>query len=149
MQKITLGKLRTNLQKLTLPVVQELTADIIVADKKIIARKRDEFKAGFNPDGSRIGIYQSESYRIFKMEKNPFADGYVDLILTGSLKEGLKVEHIGDGKYILLSTDSKWEELQEKYGEQIQLINEEHFARLQKVEYAPQLIKAMRRLSGL
>lgn len=147
--KATLGQLRDKLQKLTLPIVQELTADIILADTKIIAQKKDEFIAGVNPDGSRIGQYKSESYRLFKLEKNPFAQGTVDLILTGDLKRGLKVEYLENGKYILKSTDAKWESLKSKYGDQISLINLEQFNRLQKVEYAPQLIKAMRRLSGL
>lgn len=149
MQKTNLGILRNKLQKLTLPVVQELTADIILADTKILNQKRDEFIAGVNPDGTRIGEYRSRSYRLFKLQKNPFADGYVDLILTGSLKRGLKVEYLGKGKYILYSTDSKWEKLKVKYGEQIELINSDQFNRLQKVEYGPQLIKAMRRLAGL
>lgn len=149
MQKTTLGELRSSLQKLTLPVVQELTADIILEDRKIINQKIDEFKAGVNYDGTKIGEYKSESYRLFKMELNPFAQGNVDLILTGALKDGLKVEYIGDGHYLLYSTDEKWDGLKAKYGEKIAMINLEQFERLQKTEYAPKLIKAMRRLAGL
>lgn len=149
MIKMTMVQMRDKLQKLSLPVVKDLTSDIILADRKIINQKIDEFKAGVNPDGTRIGAYKSESYKLFKIQKNPFAQGNVDLILTGALKEGLKVEYAGDGRYLLKSTDSKWEGFTKKYGHQISLIREDQFKRLQKTEYAPQLIKAMRRLSGL
>lgn len=146
---VTLGKLRSSLQKLTLDTVRDLTADIILADDTIIQRKKDEFKAGVNPDGSDIGEYKSESYRLFKIERNPFGRGKVDLKLTGAVESGLEVVYVGDGKYLFKSSDAKWASLVEKYGDQIQLIKKSEFERYQRTVYAPQLNKAMRRLAGL
>lgn len=153
MQKITIGKFRSKLQKLTLPVVQDLTKDIILDTPHLKDSKIAEFQYGLNPDKSDIGEYSfskiGREYRLFKLELNPFAKGKVDLILTGATARGLEVISLGKSKYILESKDSKWEGLKEKYGDQIRLINEDEWKHLQRNKYAPQLIKAMRRLSGL
>lgn len=151
--KVTLGKLRDGLKRITLREAQGLTSDIILSDINILTTKANEFKRGENPDGSTIGEYSNspigQEYRSFKLQLNPLAGGTVDLTLTGALRDGLTTEYLGKGLYIIFSQDNKWEELKEKYGDQISLIKEEDWLFLQGQVYAPQLNEALRRLSGL
>lgn len=144
-----LGELKNRLKKITLPIAQSETANIISNDANILSRKKSEMTAGVNPDGSIIGEYSSESYRLFKISKNPIAGGNVDLILTGSTKNNLKVESLGNSMFILRSTDEKWNSLVSKYGNQIQQINLSVFNGLQKSQYAPQLVQRIKTITGL
>lgn len=99
-----------------------------------------------NPDGSDIGHYKNEEYKLFKMSMNPLAGGNVDLFLTGAVYKGLTVISLGNGEYLVESRDYKWGMLIEKYGEQIELISPEIFDKIQKNNYAPQLIERMRQI---
>lgn len=155
MTKLTLGSLARKLQKLTLPKIQQTTQEIILTDNQIIERKRDELKAGRRPDGSVIGEYRSEGYRLFKMELNPFAGGKVDLILTGKTKNNLEVIAYGNGTFGFRSTDEKWGKLMEKYNdgsapaEDLTTISPEVFNKLQEFVYHPELIHEMKQIAGL
>jgi len=73
----------------------------------------------------------------------------VDLILTGSTIKHLQVVYLGDGIYELYSTDAKWPSLVDKYGKQIQFVNEDFFRGLQQHEYAPKLLQRIKEISGL
>lgn len=148
MQRSTLEGLKRKLEKLTLGKIRQETEKIIKKDPSLLNRKRAEFREGKNPDGSNIGDYRSEEYRLFKLNMNPFADGHVDLFLTGSTWERLRVISLGNGEYLLESTDPKWGRLIEKYGEQIELISPEVFERIQKNNYAPQLIERLQKIIG-
>ena len=141
---ITPLKLKENLKKFTLPVLQKEVSQIILRDKKILDRKRDELKAGVSPDGSDIGQYRSQSYAIFKESRNPFAGGKVDLILTGAYERAIKVLSLGNSKFTLRSSDSKRDGLISKYGIENEAINEEIWNKLQKFDYAPELFKKIR-----
>jgi len=149
MATVTLNELSNKLKRITLPRVQEETAKIITADTKILGRKRDELKTGFNPDGSIIGEYRSPSYRLFKLQKNPLAGGKVDLILTGSTARRLGVDYLGNSVYQINSTDPKWEGLIAKYGDKIQAINPVIWDNLQKTEYAPKLVARIKQIAKL
>lgn len=83
---------------------------------------------------------------MMKQSSNPLAGGTVDLILTGSTIKNLQVVSLGNGEFYLYSTDHKWEGLVEKYGKQIQYVNQEYFEGLQKHNYAPLLIERMREI---
>lgn len=141
---ITPLKLQQSLKKFTLPVLQKEVSQIILRDKKILDRKRDELKAGVTPDGGQIGEYQSTSYSIFKARINPFAGGKVDMILTGAYERAIKVLSLGNSKFTLRSSDGKRDALIGKYGIKNEGINEEIWNKLQKFDYAPQLFKKIR-----
>lgn len=149
MKSLDLVELRNGLKRLTLNNLQDATAKIIVEDSTLLSRKRDEFKAGVKPDGSIIGTYKSDSYKLFKIQKNPSAGGNVDLILTGSTARQLGVDSLGNGVFKIKSNDPKWNSLISKYGSEIQSINKDVFDGLQKSKYAPQLIEKMRSISKL
>lgn len=149
MQKSNLGKLKRQLLKLPLRKLQKETEKIILQDRQIVLRKKAELKTGSNPDGSSIGVYRSAEYRIFKMQLNPLAGGKVDLILTGSTRDKLYVESLGNGKFTIKSKDEKWELLTSKYGNAIEAINVDVFNGFQKTIYAPKLISKMKIISGI
>ena len=130
-------ELQLKLEKLTLPVLQNKVAGIILKDPKIVARKGDELKAGVNPLGDPIGLYRSEGYKLFKMRRNPFAGGKVDLTLTGDYKRGIKTLSLGNSKFTLRSSDDKRDELISKYGIINEGINQDVWNNLQKFTYAP------------
>lgn len=50
------------------------------------------------------------------MSLNPSAGGHVDLTLTGSLGDGLTVKKITNIDFQILSTDSKYDKIGNKYG---------------------------------
>lgn len=80
-------------------------------------RIRDRWLLGKRPDGSIIGLYQSEDYAEEKYSKNSLAGfGNVDLTLTGSLWRGIQISGFND-EYEIFSTDSKYDEIKDKYGE--------------------------------
>lgn len=151
MKKVNLGQLRDGLKKITFPKAQDATAKIIVKDKNLLSRKRDEMKAGVRPDGSIIGAYTSPIYAQFKRNLNPNASGNVDWILTGATVRSTYVKSLGDSKFIVTSDVELWSKLIGKYpkGEEIQTINIDVFNGLQKSIYAPQLNDALKVISGL
>jgi hypothetical protein len=71
---------------------------------------------GKRPDGTRIGVYRDLEYQEFKYFKNPLAGGEVDLIDTGALWKGIEIFNTSKGIEIF-STDSKYNEIAEKYGD--------------------------------
>lgn len=150
MPKLSLNQLQDKLKRLSRGAVLEIvTTQIILKDHKVIERKQDEFEFGRNPDGSIIGTYASKEYEEFKRLINPNAGGNVDLILTGSTRDKLRIDYLGNRTFRLSSGDEKWQSLVSKYGEQIQTISPEVFNDLQKTRYAPMLIAEMKRISGL
>lgn len=138
---MTLSSLARNLQSLSLPVIQGQTQAIIQKDSQIKREKIDEFRAGELPDGSRIGEYASESYRLFKLDQNPLASGFVDLILTGAYISALFVERVEGDRYRFNSTDEKAEPLRQKYGNEIRGLNEGTFRDLEEKVYQPQMVQ--------
>ena len=138
---MTLSSLARNLQNLTLPIIQGETQKIIQNDPIIKREKIDEFRAGELPDGSRIGEYASDSYRLFKIGLNPLARGFVDLILTGAYTGALFVERVESDRYRFNSTDEKAEPLRQKYGDEIRGLNEATFRDLETFEYRPEIIE--------
>lgn len=137
---MTLSSLAQSLQNLSFPVIQGQTQKIIQSDSTIKKEKIDEFRAGELPDGSRIGEYAFESYRLFKLRLNPLAGGFVDLILTGAFTQGLFVERVSGDRYRFNSTDEKAEPLKRRYGNAIQGLNESTFRDLEEKIYAMKMV---------
>lgn len=82
---------------------------------------RSRWKLGKRPDGSFIGTYSTSQmgaeYAFFKNKINPDAGlGQVDLTLTGALGRGIKISSFND-KTEVYSTDEKFDEIVNKYGD--------------------------------
>ena len=99
---------------------------IIFKQEQIVNNVRTRWLFGKDPNGDIIGTYRSKSYRAFKVVANSKAGGLVDLTLTGSLGNKLKVKKKGSLNYEIFSTDSKYEMIADKYGiEQFNLSQEQ------------------------
>ena len=145
-------ELQQNLKKFTKQGLENQVKEIILSDNKAVFRKQDEMERGQNPDGSTIGTYSNSpmgrEYAIFKQQINPMAGGTVDLILTGSTRDKMRIESLGNSKFTLNSSDNKWLGLKAKYGAQISGINTRYWNSLQKDYYAPELFNKIRKIIG-
>lgn len=78
---------------------------------------RDRWALGLKPNGDIIGLYRSEDYAEEKYRQNSKAGfGNVDLTLTGSLWRGIQISGFND-EYEIFSSDSKYDEITDKYGD--------------------------------
>lgn len=144
-----MGELKRRLRKLSKKTLQKETEKIILKDEEVVKRKKAELRGGVRPTGQIIGEYRSESYRLFKLNKNPLAGGKVDLILTGSTKDKLYLVSVTDGRFTFESADPKWQGLVEKYGEEIKGVNADVFRGFQQTIYAPELVEKMKEITRL
>ena len=103
-------------------MLQELIQNHVKLNEAEIRQTiRDRWLLGKDPDGNEIGIYSRSAfgaeYAFFKNKINPSAGvGNVDLTLTGALGKGIKVKPLG-GDFEIFSTDSKFDEIADKYGD--------------------------------
>lgn len=98
---------------------------LIFQSSNITDKVKKRWSWGRGVNGGKIGKYRSQEYKAFKLTKNPNAGGTVDLILSGRLSNKLMVKKIGS-LFEVVSTDSKFEKIGEKYGfEQFNLTPEE------------------------
>jgi len=141
----TLSQKIAQLEKLTLPVLQEETRKIIQRSPELIKAKVNEFKRGETPEGNAIGFYRSPQYSLFKRRINPLAGGTVDLILTGGFTRGLIVESKGRGIFEFDSNDEKAPSLFAKYRQDLRGLNRETWLDIQRKNIAPELIKFIKR----
>lgn len=106
---------------------------------------RERWKRGLKPDGNIIGIYASSSYAFQKNKQNSLAGIFkVDLTLTGALGKGLTLAFIDVAKYEIFSTDSKFTEIVQKYGEYNFNISDEEKTKLARdisIKITNQIIK--------
>ena len=98
--------------------IQNLANQSLEAKENWIKEKiKDRWLLGIDPSGNKIGFYRSSEYAGFKSSINNKAGlGNVDLTLTGALGRGIKVKGFNTGLEIY-STDSKYDEITEKYGD--------------------------------
>jgi hypothetical protein len=110
--------------------------EIINNEEKLVDVKKQQYlvgdifsngrKAKYSKK-SRVAEGSTELYRDFKNRLNPKAGlGNVDLILSGSFINSFFLEEKGNG-YIFKATDSKADDLLERYGEDIFDLNNKAF----------------------
>ena len=100
---------------------QKIVADLIILNApNLITTVRKRWLLGESVLGGFIGEYSKsglgQEYRAYKMSINASAGGNVDLTLTGALGAGLHVKALSGTKFEMLSSDSKYEAIGEKYG---------------------------------
>ena len=71
---------------------------------------------GASVDGGKIGEYSNSLNRSIKLLVNPLAGGSVDLTLTGALGDSIELVKNDSGNYEIISSDSKYFEIGNKYG---------------------------------
>jgi hypothetical protein len=115
-----------------------------MSDEKVLKeRKLSELTRGERPSGDKIGVYKDAEYAIFKDRINPFADGYVDLLLTRSFYNKMFLKNYGR-EYIFNSSDSKTGNLIGKYGLDIMGINQAWFEQRQRDIYRLTLVQMIK-----
>ena len=118
---------------LSLQAMKQLVDEIILSDnEKLKAQKIKEFELGLRPDGNRIGTYRDPDYAEYKLQQNPLADGYVDLLLTYRTARSLFVRIENKG-YIFGINDVH--NLVGRYGQDILGLNQEWFNKRQEDIY--------------
>ena len=87
---------------------------IVENESKLIAIKKDEYEQGDIYSNGKSRTYAWEWYRQEKRLLNPRADGFVDLIYSGSFIGAFEITEKGKG-YIFKSNDGKSSLLETKY----------------------------------
>jgi hypothetical protein len=123
--------------------LQELTQKIVLSDNESLKqRKIDEFTVGELPDGGKIGTYRDADYYFFKREINPFAGGYVDLMLTRTFVNSMRVSPFTNGTYLFRANDPN--NLGGRYGMDIFGLNQEWFTKRQQEIYIYPLLRQIK-----
>ena len=98
-------------------VGQLLKSEILNNEEEIVQKVKDRWQVGRRPDGAIIGVYRSYPYYLEKLERNPSANGNVDLIDTGALRNNLKVNSsLFTNIFNVYSSDWKFNTIGDKYG---------------------------------
>ena len=100
---------------------EKIVADLIILNApNLITTVRRRWLFGESVFGGFIGEYSNsgigQQYKAYKISLNPKASGHVDLTLTGALGDGLHVKPLSGTKFEILSSDSKYKEIGNKYG---------------------------------
>lgn len=105
----------SKLKSSTQNIESEILSLLVDREPEIREFIKSRWKLGKRPDGSLIGFYRDVDYAIFKQQINSAAGGDVDLTLTGSLGDRIKVILQSKGIEIY-SDDWKFEHIAIKYG---------------------------------
>lgn len=108
------------------------------------------FKLGEDNLGIKLPAYKSKVYAAEKVFKNPgLPFGQPDLKLTGAFYSGFKVDVGYTGVFTVDSSDSKASKLEAKYGVNIYGLNKANKIKYGKDTVYPELIKYVKRVTGL
>lgn len=122
--------------------IKQKTTELILEDKgqKIAEVKRNEFAFGQRPDRSKIGTYANPDYSFKKSMMNPLAGlGQVDLTLTGASNRSLFVKPQAGG-FAFEANTKQWGINVDRYGKDIQSVNQKDFEQVQAKYHAPELV---------
>ena len=114
--------------------------------KRIKEQKLNEFEYGLRPNGSIIGNYRDEEYKIMKYFRNPNAGGQVDLILTGRWSQSLKLKHYYKSAFLFDAPLEQEYNLVGRYGLDILGINQDWFEQRQRDIYRYVLIQDIKKI---
>lgn len=121
--------------------IEELVKKIVLSDEQALKERKEwEFTRGLRPNNSKIGDYRDPEYAYFKQTVNPLGNGNVDLLLTRSFFNKMKVKQDFGKEFVFDSTDSKQDSLAGKYGYDILKINQEWFEKRQTEIYKFRLV---------
>lgn len=120
---------------------------IVMSDERIIKEKKlNEFEYGLRPNGSIIGNYRDEEYKIMKYFRNPNAGGQVDLILTGRWSQSLKLKPYYKSAFLFDAPLEQEYNLVGRYGLDILGINQDWFEQRQRDIYRYVLIQDIKKI---
>lgn len=120
---------------------------IVMSDeRRLKEEKLNEFEYGLRPNGSIIGNYRDEEYKIMKYFRNPNAGGQVDLILTGRWSRSLKLKPYYKSAFLFDAPLEQEYNLVGRYGLDILGINQDWFEQRQRDIYRYVLIQDIKKI---
>jgi hypothetical protein len=119
------AKQLTKAKKQKSDIQNDVDTLIMFESANITDKVKKRWSWGRGVNGGEIGQYRSGEYKAFKLNKNPKALGTVDLILTGSLSNKLKIRKMGS-LFEVVSLDHKFKKIGRDWGfEQFNLTPDE------------------------
>lgn len=114
-----LNALKNKLHGLTRAEIDRITLQVIKQNEDVVIElNRKQLLEGKNSKGLKVGSYRNKSYAKYKQQKNPQANGSVDLKLTGRFHDKFYLRT--DSAILRVwSSDSKTDALVRKYGRSI------------------------------
>lgn len=106
-----------------IPILIEKTEETIIA-----LNQRQLYTQSIDKDGDPLGGYRSLAYEEMKIAMNPELGGLVDLNLSGAFYRGFRLLTVDENIFEIDSTDSKTEDLENKYGAAIFGLTEDSLA---------------------
>lgn len=120
---------------------------IVMSDeRRLKEEKLNEFEYGLRPNGSIIGNYRDEEYKIMKYFRNPNAGGQVDLILTGRWSQSLKLKPYYKSAFLFDAPLEQEYNLVGRYRLDILGINQDWFEQRQRDIYRYVLIQDIKKI---
>lgn len=123
--------------------MKKKVTELILRDEgqHIKSLKENEFQFGQRPNRSKIGKYSSAEYAFKKNLKNPLAGlGNVDLELTGATNRSLFIKQ-RSGAFVFDANTPQWGYNINRYGSDIESINQKDFDKVQAQYQAPKLAR--------
>lgn len=136
---------------LSLQKLQTIVKELLIKDEQTIKvlKEQDYLQGDIFGDGKTFAKYRSVNYANLKRNKNPIANGNVDLINTGSFVDAMRLDSKGQGKYLFGNTDIKRNLLTEIYGANIFGLNENVFYKYQKEIVKPRMIYEIKKQANI
>ena len=127
--------------------LREMVYEHIKANEDMLRDlKYDEYEQGDIFSNHTTLRYKWDWYGNYKYEINPRAMGNVDLIYTGSFIDSFKINKPNKNAYLFGATDSKRDELVDRYGIDIMGLNQDTFNSFQKDIIAPLFIQDLQKI---
>ena len=136
---------------LSIKKLREIAEEEIRREEETIKglKEQDFLEGDIYGDGKTLVGYKSKDYELFKAKKNPLAGGAVDLIVTGSFVNAMRLLKPKQGKYTFGNTDKKRNILKERYGDNIFGLNQNVFSKFQKDILLPRFIRSIKKIANI
>lgn len=116
-------------------------------DDNIVDLVQDQLSHGFIKSKNQLKqfSYKDSDYRNYKLSINARANGYVDLRNTGKFYEGMYLDVKKSATFKMMSNDSKFEKLKNKYGNDILGLGGKYIAEMVDTYIYPNLMISLRK----
>lgn len=134
----------------TLNIKREIQIGVEKTAKQLADKQRDQMLHGLRSTGKQIGKYKNKGYATKKFSQNSLAGfGNIDLRDKGDFQRDILIDARDEG-VVIISADSKTEELIGTWGENIFGLTDENAAEYSGKNLAPvvneQIIKHLNRV---
>ena len=149
---ISVAQYQKRLQSVTkITVLRELVNEELIKEESNLKllKEQDFLQGDIFGDGRSYQTYRSKGYENYKRQKNPIANGHVDLINTGAFVDAMYLLKPKQNKYLFGNKDTKRNILKEIYGDNIFGLNQKVFDKFQIEVIKPRFIRAIKLKANL